>query len=104
MSRPFSTQLLTKLKTSPVNYRVGMLLGKVCTENNIPAQYVARALNVSRTTIHNWFRGNTLRGKNEKVAVALLKIMEEDILKKRLPATSLNDAKDYIESVVGHSI
>jgi hypothetical protein len=45
-----------------------------------------------------------LRGKNEKVAVALLKIMEEDILKKRLPATSLNDAKDYIESVVGHSI
>ena len=37
---------------------LGVRLGRECIERDISVQAVAEALNVSRQTIYNWFRGD----------------------------------------------
>lgn len=37
---------------------LGVRLGQVCIEQDVSVQAVAAALNVSRQTIYNWFKGD----------------------------------------------
>lgn len=39
---------------------LGVQLGKICLKNNIPAKEVAEFFDVSRMTVYNWFKGETI--------------------------------------------
>ena len=73
MSRPYSPQFLSGLNQADDTYRIGYRMAKLCVTARLPAKYVAAAMEVSRATIHNWFRGAVLRGKNEDMALAFTK-------------------------------
>jgi len=68
MARPYSERFLLDLhKADPT--RIGVQLGKVCVKANLPTSYVAEVFDVSRMSIHNWFRGQYVREKNyERIA------------------------------------
>jgi hypothetical protein len=45
-----------------------------------------------------------LRGKNEDIALAFIKLVREDLNNKVLPAKSVKGAKAYIEDMIGETI
>lgn len=104
MSRPYSTKFLSSLDEADDTYRIGYRVAKLCVNANLPAKYVAEALEVSRATVHNWFRGAVLRGKNEDIALAFIRLVEKDLEAGTLPAKSVKEAKAYIEDMIGRSI
>lgn len=55
MSRRYTTDFIEIVRASD-SESAGVALAKVCIEANLPAAYVAGILNVSRVTIHAWFR------------------------------------------------
>ena len=98
MSRSYSQAFRLELyKGNPDN--LGVALGIACVEANLPAKYVAPALNVSRMTIHGWFRGNAIRKSNKQLVAALIRIIKEDTEKGILPARSVANAKAWLRSV-----
>ena len=99
MSRSYSQEFRLKLYRSDSN-NLGVGLGVACVEANLPAKYVAPVLNVSRMTIHSWFRGTAIRAKKRDLVIALIKIIREDMAKGVLPAKSVADAKGWLRSVV----
>ena len=103
MSRPYSQKFIDEVMNSDTR-RVGVELAQHCVKANIPAKYVAVALGVSRATVHNWFRGNILRGKNEDMALAFIRLVKQDIDAGLLPAKSIKDAKAYISDMIGEPI
>ncbi len=104
MSRPYSTKFLSSLDEADDTYRIGYRMAKLCVAANLPAKYVAEAMEVSRATVHNWFRGAVLRGKNEDVALAFIRLLEKDLAAGTLPAKSVKEAKAYIEDMIGRPI
>ena len=104
MSRPYSTKFLSGLEEADDTYRIGYRMAKLCVTANLPAKYVAEALGVSRATVHNWFRGAVLRGKNEDIALAFIRLVEKDLDAGILPAKSVKGAKVYIEDMIGRTI
>lgn len=103
MPRPYSKEFIDEV-FSKNTHRVGVQLAQECVKANLPAQYVAQALNVSRLTVHNWFRGAILRGKNEEMALALISLIRQDTEKGELPAKSLKEAKAYLENMIGQPL
>jgi hypothetical protein len=103
MARSYSYKFLLGLKDADPT-RLGVKLGRLCVEANLPATYVARALNISRMTIYAWFRGQGIREEKRKVVEAFMTIVETDMEARRLPAASMIDAKLYIEEMVGGQI
>ena len=104
MSRPYSTKFLSGLEEADDTYRIGYRMAQLCVTANLPAKYVAEALGVSRATVHNWFRGAVLRGKNEDIALAFIRLVEKDLDAGILPAKSVKGAKAYIEDMIGRTI
>ena len=104
MSRPYSTKFLSELDSVDDTYRIGYKMAKLCVAANLPAKYVAEAVEVSRATVHNWFRGAVLRGKNEDMALAFIRLVEKDLAAGVLPAKSVKEAKAYIEDMIGRPI
>lgn len=104
MSRPYSTKFLNELDSADDTYRIGYKMAKLCVAANLPAKYVAKAVEVSRATVHNWFRGAVLRGKNEDIALAFIRLLEKDLEAGVLPAKSVKEAKAYIEDMIGRTI
>lgn len=104
MSRPYSAKFLSDLDSADDTYRIGYKMAKLCVAANIPAKYVADAMEVSRATVHNWFRGAVLRGKNQDMALAFIRLIEKDLEAGVLPAKSVKEAKAYIENMIGKSI
>ena len=103
MSRPYSQKFIDEVMNSD-SRRVGVELAQQCIRANLPAKYVAKALGVSRATIHNWFRGSILRGKNEDMALAFIRLVKEDTANGILPVKSNKDAKDYISDMIGQPV
>jgi len=102
MARPYSAKFLNELHTA--DNTLGVELGRVCYAANIPASYVAAALETSRITVYGWFRGREMRQKNRKVVQAFMDLVEIDTKEGRLPAKNIKDAKAYIEEMVGRKI
>ena len=75
-----------------------------CVKANIPAKYVAEALEVSRMTVFSWFRGKPLRHKNLLKVEVLTDLIESDTAKGVLPAKTTAAAKAYIEEMIGRKI
>ena len=99
MARPYSEQfLITLQKADPT--RIGVQLGKVCVKANLPTTYVAEAFNVSRMSIHSWFRGQYVREKNYEKIAKFIDLVKADLDIGVLPAMSLVDAKKFIDTKV----
>jgi len=103
MPRPYSQKFIDEVMQGDTR-RVGVELAQHCVAANLPAKYVAHALGVSRVTMHNWFRGKILRGKNEDVALAFIRLVKKDTEAGVLPVKSTKEAKAYIEDMIGTKI
>lgn len=42
---------------------LGVRLGRLCIEHNVPVLKIAKELGVSRATVYNWFSGNIVPSK-----------------------------------------
>jgi hypothetical protein len=100
MSRTYSEAFLIELhKANP--HRAGTALALACVKANLPAKYVASALEVTRMTVFSWFRGKPLRHKNLIKVETLTDLIESDTAKGILPVKGTAAAKAYLEDMVG---
>lgn len=103
MPRSYSDKFIMELSKIDSDH-IGVQLGKLCVEANIPATYVAVALETSRMSVHSWFRGQEIRKSKHKLISAFMNLVKQDMRQGRLPAKSHIDAKDYIEEMLGIEI
>ena len=103
MARSYSHQFLLSLQKADGD-RLGVKLGRLCVEANLPASYVAKALETSRISVYNWFRGGGIREDKRKVIEVFMDLVQEDMKNGVLPATNVITAKLYIESMIGVKI
>jgi hypothetical protein len=103
MPRTYSNKLIDEVKTANPN-KTGIALAKACINANLPAKYVAEALEVTRMSVYSWFRGKPVRDKNRQVIEVFTDLVESDTAKGILPAKNTAEAKTYIESMIGRSI
>ena len=103
MARSYSYKFLLDLqKADPT--RLGVRLGRLCVEANLPAAYVSKALGTSRITVYAWFRGQGIREENRKMVEAFISLVEKDMDAGVLPVNNVMDAKLYIERMIGEPI
>ncbi len=103
MPRAYGHKFLLELQNGdPV--RLGTQLGRVCVESNLPAAYIAKTLEVSKTTIYAWFRGQGVRENKRAMIEALIKMIEEDLQSNLLPVSSVASAKLYLRDRIGVEI
>ena len=103
MPRSYSEEFLLDLQRADPT-RLGVQLGRLCVEANLPAAYVARALETSRMTVYKWFRGRGVRENKRKTVEVFMDLVKQDMEKGLLPAPTLFVAKRYIEEMVGITI
>jgi hypothetical protein len=102
MPRTYSKQFIDELNKANPN-RAGIALAHACVTANLPAKYVAYALEVTRMTVFSWFRGKHIRHKNLLKIEAMTDLIEADLVKGILPAKNNLAAKAYLEDMVGRS-
>lgn len=103
MSRPYSEAFLLELHKANPN-RAGTALALACVKANLPAKYVAEALEVTRMTVFSWFRGKPIRHNNLLKVETLTDLIESDTAKGILPAKNVASARAYIEEMIGRKI
>lgn len=103
MPRSYSDKFLSELRDgNPV--KLGVRLGRLCVEANIPAAYVAKALGTSRITVYAWFRGQGVREERRNRIEAFISLVEKDMAAGALPARNSTDAKMYITHMLGGTL
>ena len=102
MPRTYSQQFIEGLENANPQ-RAGIALAQACVKGNLPAKYVAYALEVTRMTVFSWFRGAHIRHKNLLKIEAITNLIESDTAKGILPAQNTAEAKAYLEDMVGRS-
>jgi hypothetical protein len=100
MPRPYDYKFLLDLQKADPN-RLGVKLGRVCVEANLPAAYVAKVLGTSRTTVYAWFRGQGIRESKRARVEAFIDIVEKDLTEGALPAHTIINAKLYLRDLSG---
>lgn len=95
MPRSYSEAFMIELHQANPQL-AGVKLAKACIKANIPAQYIAEKMGVSRMTIYNWFRGKSLRGSNERKVWVLIERIKDATEKGELPATTYAKAKEFV--------
>ena len=103
MSRTYSEAFLIELHKADPN-RAGTALALACVKANLPAKYVAKALEVTRMSVFSWFRGKPIRHKNMLKVETFTDLVESDTAKGILPAKNTAAAKAYIEEMIGRPI
>lgn len=100
MPRSYDHKFLLELQKADPN-RLGVKLGRVCVEANLPAAYVARVLETSRTTVYSWFRGQGIREERRTRVETFIDLIEKDMRERVLPAKTIIDAKLYLRELSG---
>lgn len=103
MPRSYSHRFLLALQHAD-GERLGVKLGRLCVEANLPASYVAKALETSRISLYNWFKGKGIREDKRRIIEVFMDLVEQDMKSGVLPATNNLAAKFYIESMIGVKI
>ncbi len=103
MARPYSEKFLLELSEN-TGEGLGVQLAKLCVKANLPATYVAVALETTRTTVYSWFRGQGIREEKRKTVETFIQLVREDLEKEVLPARNMLEARQYIEKVSGLTI
>jgi len=105
MSKKYSQEFLLELNTLDGD-RMGVKLAKACVNADLPIIEVAKVFEVSRMTIHNWFRGAPIRDKNvQKIKaflVALNDVWTEQFANQteELPLSNQRLAKEFLETKI----
>lgn len=78
MSNGYASRFIKAVNSADTN-KLGVQLGNLCIENDIPAQDVAEHFGVTRTTIYNWFKGltNVTPAHQEIVAKAIKVLLDK---------------------------
>jgi hypothetical protein len=100
MPRPYDHKFLLQLQKADPN-RLGVRLARVCVEANLPAAYVAKVLEASRTTVYSWFRGQGIREERHARVQTFIDLVEKDMANGLLPARTITDAKHYLRELSG---
>lgn len=103
MARPYSEQFLAELHRNDSN-SLGVRLARLCVNANLPATYIAVALETTRTTVYSWFRGQGIRENKHNLVHTFIELVETDMATGVLPAKTMLDAKRYIEQMIGTKI
>jgi len=103
MPRSYSEKFLLELSHGDPK-SLGVRLGRLCVDANLPAVYVAAALEVSRMTIYGWFRGRGISEKKARVVEVFMDLVSKDMAEGVLPAKNIKDGKRYVESLLGITI
>jgi hypothetical protein len=103
MARPYSEKFLLELSESTSD-NLGIQLARLCVKANLPATYVAVALETTKTTVYSWFRGQGVREEKRKTVETFIQLMQEDLEKEVLPAKTMKDARQYIHQVTGLTV
>lgn len=61
MSQGYSLRMRDTNLRAPSS-SLGVRLGRLCIEHDVPASLVADRLGVTRQTVYNWFRGTSVPG------------------------------------------
>jgi len=75
MAKGYSTPTVQEIKQANSNL-LGVKLGQICVDRDIPVKDVAEFFNVSRVTVYKWFCGKTVvSGRHvEKIKKVLAKL------------------------------
>lgn len=103
MSRSYGHKFLLELRDADAS-RLGVQLGRLCVEANLPALYVSKVIQVSKTTIYAWFRGQYIREEKRKIVEAFIDLVRKDMEAGLLPAKNVVDAKMYLADMTGGTI
>ena len=103
MPRSYSTTFLLELKHADASL-LGVQLGRLCVEANLPAVYVAKVLGISRNSIYGWFRGKPMHESKRKIVSAFISLAEQDMANGILPARSMKSARMYLQAMVGSDV
>ncbi len=103
MARPYGQKFLMELfsKEEPT---IGVRLARICVKANLGTAHVAKAFDVSRATIHSWFRGSKVLRKRHELVEAFITLVEKDMEAGDLPVTNAKQSKHYIETMLGRRI
>jgi hypothetical protein len=102
MARTYGEKFLIELYKNETQ-GLGITLAKLCVSANLPAAYVAKALDISRMTIYNWFRGDGVREVHRAKVETFMDLVKADMDAGELPAKGNIDAKLYIDKMLGTS-
>lgn len=103
MARPYSQKFLLELYRNEAN-SLGVNLARLCVNANLPATYVAAALETTRTTVYSWFRGQGIREGKHNLVHTFMDLVKQDMANGVLPAKTTIDAKRYVEQMIGSPI
>jgi predicted DNA-binding protein YlxM (UPF0122 family) len=105
MPKKYSQEFLLNLNTLDGD-RIGVQLAKACVNADLPITEIAKVFNVSRMTVHNWFRGSPVRDKNEEkikaFLVALNDVWTEQFANQtaELPLANQRLAKEFLDTKI----
>lgn len=100
MARSYGQKFLLALSQNDGNL-LGVQLGRLCVDANLPAAYVARALEVNSMTVYKWFRGRGIREKKRKTVEVFMDLVKHDMEVGLLPAANAKSANEYIRNMIG---
>lgn len=103
MARPYGSKFLVSLNKTKLD-TLGIQLARLCVEANLPATFVAAALDTSSTTVYQWFRGQGIREHKRKAVEVFIDLLKEDFANGILPVANNDAAAEYIESMIGKRI
>jgi hypothetical protein len=95
MARNLSEELMRDLYAEG-NDNLGARLGRACVDAHICASHVALVMDVSRMTVHSWFRGNNVRLRYREAIEALIVTIKRDTEARVLPAHNLATSREYV--------
>jgi hypothetical protein len=75
--RGYSFHLVKANQEADTKKNIGVLLGRVCIDTDVPVSKVAKYFKVSRMTVYSWFVGKSVPHKNtaEKIKKLLDKLL-----------------------------
>jgi len=100
MARPYSEKLKMRLLREIDTDRLGIQLAQVCVKAYLPTTYVASVLDVSRQTVHNWFRGKFIREKRYEQVKQLYQLVKEELEQGALPAKTAEESQAYLNKKI----
>jgi hypothetical protein len=103
MARPYSQKFLVELFQND-KPTMGVELGRLCINANLNTAHIAKAFEVSRATIHSWFRGAVIRKSRHQLVLSFISLVNKDTESGVLPVANAKDSKSYIESMLGKEI
>ena len=105
MPKKYSSEFLVELNSLDED-KIGVRLAKACVNADLPIIEVAKVFDVSRMTIHSWFRGSPIRENNQIKIKQFLKALDDawqDQLEHNtgeLPISEMKKAREFLDAKI----